>query len=124
MEPIEQGGAVCAPPVPPSTKERSCPLDPRPTVRRLDAASVPPLETVCEANRGHEAHNRSRLCCGCEGQRVCQADFAMAVSESRSRAVAISATASSISSSRVENPKLNRIDASASSPDIPMARST
>lgn len=50
--------------------------------------------------------------------------FAMTLSDSRSRAVAISETASSISSSRVENPKLNRIDASASSPDIPMARST
>lgn len=116
--PIDQGAFL-----PPGPQTNRAPIGRR---QRVAAGPRPraSLETVCEAIRGHEAHNRSRLCRGCEGQGVCQADFAMAVSESRSRAVATSATASSISSSRVENPKLNRIDASASSPDIPMARST
>lgn len=37
LDPIEQDGAVRAPPVPPSTKGRSCPLGPRLTLRGLDA---------------------------------------------------------------------------------------
>jgi len=37
LKPLEQGGDVRSPPVPPSTNEPSCPLETRPTLRGLDA---------------------------------------------------------------------------------------